>query len=57
MCATRVNDSEGPLPQEAYDWGRIRSNVRSVFVINSVNTRLKDGEGSRGDIGNLRPKG
>jgi len=34
--ATRVNQSEEPVLQEAYDWDRIRANVRDLYFINSV---------------------
>lgn len=34
--ATRVNESEEPVLQEAYDWDLIRSNVDDLYFINSI---------------------
>ncbi|KHK97150.1 alpha/beta hydrolase [Microbacterium mangrovi] len=34
--ATRVNESEEPVLQEAYDWDRIRANAGDLYFINSV---------------------
>ena len=34
--ATRPNDSEEPVLQEAYDWDRIRANGGDMYFINSI---------------------
>ncbi|MFC4138253.1 MULTISPECIES: alpha/beta hydrolase [unclassified Microbacterium] len=34
--ATRVNESEEPVLQAAYDWDRIRANAGDLYFINSV---------------------
>lgn len=34
--AARVNESEEPVLQQAYDWGRIRVNAGDLYLINSV---------------------
>jgi len=34
--ATRPNESEEPVLQDAYDWGRIRANAGELVLLNSV---------------------
>jgi uncharacterized protein len=34
--STRPNESEEPVLQDAYDWAKIRANVRDLYFVNSV---------------------